>query len=118
MKNIKKANTLKRYLSSLKLADNPEQSINKNSYDKQNNIMLDLQSNHIDFQIKSTLIEYNQEFTQGNNSKITEKVKKTVQLDLNNSQLPYEEIELLESRINTIPAEKSIVNYYEQKAHS
>jgi hypothetical protein len=42
MKSIKKANTLKRYLSSLKLADNPEQSIIKNSYDKQNNIILDL----------------------------------------------------------------------------
>jgi hypothetical protein len=48
MKNIKKVNTLKRYLSSLKLEDNPEQSINKNSYDHQNNIILDLQSNPID----------------------------------------------------------------------
>lgn len=41
-----------------------------------------------------------------------------VQLDLINGQMPYEEIESVDSRLNTMPAEKSVVNHYEQQAYS
>lgn len=73
--------------------DNSEQILKKNSYEEPNKIVLDLQSNSNDILINSTQQDTNKDLKYGNSYKATENEKKIVKINLEKSQLPYEEIE-------------------------